>query len=228
VTKATDNETFVRLVQSWLGTASDGHAGPATLKAWHDRTDSKPTAHALEDPAAFFAIVRQRFAALTKSQVSGFETLLKHMAAWDIDDTAYGLATAWWETNKTMQPVREAYWLDEAWRKKNLRYWPWYGRGYPQTTWEVNYARADKELGLGGSLLSDPDRMLEPEIAARTMVRGMEEGWFTGKKNSDYAPADYVSRRAIINGKDHAHDIAAIARVMEEGLTAGAWGPALP
>ena len=38
---------------------------------------------------------------------------------------AYLLATAFWETARTMQPVDEAFWLSEAWRKKNLRY----GRG---------------------------------------------------------------------------------------------------
>ena len=34
---------------------------------------------------------------------------------------AYLLATAFWETARTMQPVVEAFWLSEAWRKKNLR-----------------------------------------------------------------------------------------------------------
>ena len=38
---------------------------------------------------------------------------------------AYLLATAFWETARTMQPVDEAFWLSEAWRRKNLRY----GRG---------------------------------------------------------------------------------------------------
>ena len=57
-------------------------------------------------------------------------------ARWPTAWCAYGLATAWWETNKTMQPVREAYWLSEAWRKPNLRYYPHYGRGYVQLTWK--------------------------------------------------------------------------------------------
>ena len=48
----------------------------------------------------------------------------------------YLLATAFWQTARTMQPVDEAFWLSEAWRKKNLRYWPWYGRGHCQLTWE--------------------------------------------------------------------------------------------
>ena len=179
---------------------------------------------ALKDPAAFFASVRAKFGSLKASQVEGFETLLKAMEKWSVPDTAYGLATAFWETNRTMQPVREAYWLSEDWRKANLRYYPHYGRGYVQLTWPANYAKADKELGLGGTLVANLNRAMEPKIAADVMVRGMEEGWFTGKKNADYAPDDYVGRRAIINGKDHAHDIAAMARSFEDALKAGRWG----
>lgn len=215
--------------------ATDGAFGPATLRASLKALEGdiggtngsiKPSSHALKDPAAFFAQVRTEFGALTTPQVEGFNVLLKHMAAWDVDDTAYGLATAWHETNATMQPVAEAYFLGknaEAWRKKNLRYWPWYGRGYPQTTWEPNYKRADDRLGLGGSLMKNPDRMLEPEVAAPTMVKGMEEGWFTGKKNSDYAPGEYVKRRAIINGTDEAQKVANYAYGFERALKAGGW-----
>ena len=50
------------------------------------------------------------------------------------NQAAYTLATAYWETNRTMKPVEEAYWLSDAWRKANLRYYPWHGRGYTQTT----------------------------------------------------------------------------------------------
>ena len=37
------------------------------------------------------------------------------------NQAAYILATAYWETARTMHPVVEAYWLSEEWRKKNLR-----------------------------------------------------------------------------------------------------------
>ena len=53
--------------------------------------------------------------------------------------TAYVLATAYHETAHTMKPVREAFWLSEGWRRDNLRYYPWYGRGYAQLTWRRNY-----------------------------------------------------------------------------------------
>jgi len=182
--------------------------------------------HTLKNPAAFFLKVREQFGALEQSQIDGFNVLLNAMKAWSVYDAAYGLATAWHETNASMQPVAEAYFLGpgaEAWRKKNLRYYPWYGRGYPQTTWEKNYQRADDKLGLGGKLMANPDLMLTPEVAAPTMVRGMEEGWFTGRKNSDFEPADYVGRRKIINGTDKASLIAGYARSFESALTAGGW-----
>ena len=125
--------------------------------------------------------------------------------------TAYVLATSKWETNHTMKPVREAYWLSEAWRQKNLRYYPWYGRGYVQLTWRDNYVLAGKKIGL--DLTSDPDVVMQPRVAAMILVRGMKEGWFTGKKMSDYST--YEDMRRVVNGTDKRAEIAAIARQYE-------------
>lgn len=130
------------------------------------------------------------------------------------DQVAYVLATAYWETNRTMLPVEEAYYLGrraDAFRKR-LRYYPWHGRGFVQLTWERNYLRAGQELGV--DLISDPDRAMDPDIAASVLVIGMERGWFTGRKLSDYikrGTTDYVGARRIINGTDKAAQIAAIA-----------------
>jgi len=135
------------------------------------------------------------------------------------NETAYVLATAYWETARTMKPVREAYWLSEDWRKKNLRYYPWYGRGYVQITWEANYKRASEELGV--DLIKNKDLALDPNIAARIAVLGMIEGWFTGKKLSDYITlqkSDFVGARRIINGTDKAREIAAIAVAYDNAL----------
>lgn len=127
-------------------------------------------------------------------------------------ETAYVLATAFWETGRTMKPVREAFWLPETWRRHNLRYYPWYGRGYVQITWQRNYTQAG--LKLGKDLTTDPDVVMAPEIAAEILVRGMIEGWFTGKKLSDFITpekVDYRNARRIINGTDKMDDIARIA-----------------
>ncbi len=33
------------------------------------------------------------------------------------NQATYVLARAWWESARTMKPVREAFWLSEDWRK---------------------------------------------------------------------------------------------------------------
>ena len=142
------------------------------------------------------------------------------------NQTAYVLATAYWETAKTMEPVREAFWLSEDWRKKNLRYYPWYGRGFVQLTWQRNYQKAGTELG--HDLTTDADSVMDPEIAAEILVVGSREGWFTNKKLSDYITlqtSNYRGARRIINGTDKAAAIAEIAREYEECLIAtdGYW-----
>lgn len=141
------------------------------------------------------------------------------------NQAAYVLATAYWETGRTMEPVKEAFWLSEDWRKKNLRYYPWYGRGFVQITWERNYRKAGAELGR--DLTTDADKVMEPEISADILVIGSRDGWFTGKKLSDYITlqkSNYRGARRIINGTDKAVAIAEIAREYEEALLAEGYG----
>ncbi len=139
----------------------------------------------------------------------------------DLQQVAYIFATAYHETNATMEPVREAYWLSEAWRKKNLRYWPWYGRGHVQLTWQVNYERADQKLGLGGKLIKNPDLAMQSTISAEILVLGSKEGWFTNKKLDDFInlqKTDYEGARRIINGTDKAKLVAGYAAIFEDAL----------
>ena len=174
----------------------------------------------------FFNTVRKQLhqGKLNQEQVDGYEAILNELACYDLStqEKAYMLATAYHETKYTMQPVREAYWMSEAWRKKNLRYYPHYGRGYVQLTWPFNYERADRELGLSGALVTNLDLAMQPDIAAKIMIYGMREGWFTTKKLSDYiknGKADYVGARRIINGTDAARKIAGYAETFEKALT---------
>jgi putative chitinase len=141
------------------------------------------------------------------------------------NQAAYVLATAFWETNRTMKPVVEAYWLSEEWRRKNLRYYPWYGRGFVQLTWEKNYIRAGKILKV--DLTTDPRKALDPEISASVLVLGSLDGWFTGKKLGDYitlSRSDYKGARRVVNGTDKAAEIAAIAVDYETALRADGYG----
>ena len=196
----------------------------------------------LDNPQAFFDSVRATrvlgAASLRPDQISGLEAVLNaaKAAGWPLAFTAYALATAGHETNYTMQPVREAYWLSEKWRRNHLRYYPFYGRGYVQLTWKENYQRADRELGLGGSLNANLDRALEPEIAAKIMVRGMQEGWFGADKSGKVhtlvrhlkegntgTKAQFTSARQIINVMDKAAKIADEAIKFQTALQAGGW-----
>lgn len=128
------------------------------------------------------------------------------------NQAAYILATAYWETARTMKPVMEAFWLSDAWRKRNLRYYPWHGRGYVQLTWEANYKRAGRILGR--DLTTDPDVVMQPDISAEILVRGSMDGWFTKHKLTDHVSAaktDYINARRVINGTDKAKEIAELA-----------------
>jgi putative chitinase len=189
---------------------------------------------ALARPNLFFDSVKKSLfgGKFEQAQVDGLNALLVAAgeANWGPSWTAYLLATAYHETNKTMQPVREAYWLSEDWRRKNLRYFPHYGRGYVQLTWPENYGRADRELGLDGALVANLDLAMHQNIAARIAVMGMAEGWFTGKSCGTYLPAagkastaQFVASRKIINGSDRAVDIATYALLFQQALIAGAW-----
>ena len=136
-----------------------------------------------------------------------------------LEQCAYVLATAYHETNGTFKPVREAYWLDETWRKNNLRYYPWYGRGFVQITWKSNYVNAGEKLGL--DLITDPDVVMQEDIAIKILVQGMKGGWFTGKKLNTFVnedSKDYKSARRVVNGTDKDELIAGYARRYEESL----------
>ncbi|MGZ8143850.1 MAG: glycoside hydrolase family 19 protein [Methylosarcina sp.] len=128
---------------------------------------------------------------------------------------AYVLATADHETNHTFRPVTEAYWLDDpdAYLKKHhADYYPYYGRGYVQLTWDYNYEKYGKLLGK--DLLNHPELALNPNCALFVLVHGFKTGAFTGRKISDFInehETNYVKARYCINGKDRAEGIAALA-----------------
>jgi hypothetical protein len=126
---------------------------------------------------------------------------------------AYVLATTEWETANTFKPVREAYWMSEEWRRKNLRYFPYYGRGYVQLTWRANYQKYSSILGV--DLVNNPDKVLEPNVSLFILVHGCKNGTFTGMKIEDYihnGATDFYNARRVINGIDKAQEIANIAR----------------
>ena len=145
------------------------------------------------------------------------------------NQAAYVLATAYWETARTMKTVVEAFWLSEAWRKANLRYYPWHGRGYVQLTWRANYIKAGNALGV--DLTKDPDAALRPDVAVPVLVVGMRDGWFTGKKLAEYITlrrSDYFNARRIVNGMDKASEISILAKDYDAALLAECYGVSQP
>lgn len=136
-----------------------------------------------------------------------------------ITQKAYVLATTEWETGNSFQPVREAYWLSEEWRKANFRYYPYYGRGYVQITWDFNYQRYSDLLDL--DLLKNPDWVMRPDVSLFILVHGSKHGVFTGRRIEDYihgTATDYWNARRVINGTDKAGEIASIAKDWENWL----------
>jgi hypothetical protein len=189
------------------------------------------------DKAAFYASVRNGILGpkLEQNEVDGCEAILTAMQGTPVAHCAYALATAYHETARTMQPVREAYWLSEAWRRRNLRYWPWYGRGYVQLTWDFNYRKADAEAAEAGlikpgELMTNADLAMRLDMSAFIMRRGMVEGWFVPKHTLARhlparlgTPAQFTAARRIINGTDKAASIASYAMEFQEALVAGGW-----
>lgn len=164
---------------------------------------------------------------IEQKQVDGLEFLLGKMESdprWkDVRHVAYALATAGHETAWSFQPVEEGYYLGSAAKvkrfQKTLRYFPYFGRGYVQLTWAKNYEHASKKLGVDFN--KHPELVMQPENAYEILTAGMHEGWFTGKKLSDYiygSTADYKNARRIINGVDKAALIASYAKAFEKIL----------
>lgn len=98
-----------------------------------------------------------------------------------------------------------------------------YGRGFVQLTWWSNYAKAGVRLGRGLDLLVHPDLVKEVGTAYQVMATGMLTGtiFANGHKFADYfsgSDTHYEKARKMVNGSDHAADIAAIARLFEAVL----------
>ncbi|WP_273727462.1 glycoside hydrolase family 19 protein [Brucella gallinifaecis] len=135
---------------------------------------------------------------------------------------AYVLATAYHETAHTMKPINE---MGGEKYLRSKKYWPYIGRGYVQITWKVNYEKAGKVLGV--DFVSKPELLLKAEYAAPIIIAGMVEGWFTGKKLSDYITlqkSDFKSARRIVNGTDKADLIAGYAREYDKALLNEGYG----
>jgi putative chitinase len=178
---------------------------------------------------AFFDLIRSDLfgGKLTAKQVEGIEFLLSATEGLSLPHRAYLLATVLHETAATMQPIfergRRAYFdkyepgTSIGRDLGNTRPGDGFlfrGRGYVQITGRDNYRKASERLGL--DLVAFPDLALKPEIAAKILVRGCLEGWFTGQKLADHD--GYAEMRRVVNGRDRAVLIAGYAEAFERAL----------
>ncbi len=210
---------------SWLGYPVgevDGLIGPKTRGAWAEFANDMLQSHPERvDPEAV-AILQNKLDELFSLQIYDFTTVAGTKAAIKQEcqlqgiglntQIAYVLATVEWETAKTFKPVKEAFWLSEEWRRENLRYYPYYGRGYVQLTWRNNYAKYGQILGI--DLVNKPDLAMEPPTSLFILVHGFKTGTFTGRKITDYInehTTNFYDCRRCINGLDKAGKIARIA-----------------
>ncbi|MGX5665607.1 hypothetical protein ACWKW9_06485 [Rhizobium daejeonense] len=171
-------------------------------------------------------------------QMQGMEAIIDHWEATSPgnDDRwlAYMLATAFHETARTMQPVRETLAatdakaiaiLDRAFARGQLPwvsnpYWrpdaqgkSWLGRGLVQLTHKTNYAKMSPLVG--ADLVADPAKAMQMDVAVRIMFIGMEKGSFTGARLDQFfnpGREDWVNARKIINRLDRALQIADYGR----------------
>lgn len=161
-----------------------------------------------------------------------YNTCIQHGVK-DKKQIAYIYATIYHETAATMQPIAE-YGSDKYLSKydtgrlaKNLGNTAvadgdgqkYKGRGFSMITGLDNYKKFSRILGI--DLVKNPDLALDALIAAKIIVLGMRDGYFTGKKLADYINSttkNYYSARRIINGLDKATLIAGYAVEFERGL----------
>jgi putative chitinase len=178
----------------------------------------------------FYDSLRPMLGPLSAGNVAGFELCLNEAERRKtaLGSLAYILATAWWESAKTMAPVEEGFYLGakaKAFQRK-LRYWPYYGRGLVQLTWKENYEKVGKFYGL--DLVNHPERALNPKLSTQILFDGMEKGWFTGKKVSDFVDVldekddedlrEYIAARRVVNGTDRAAEIGKLTLAFESAL----------
>jgi hypothetical protein len=176
------------------------------------------------DRDKFFKSAREiQGGALKQSQVDGYAAILDDYTRrqWsDVRWLAYMLATAHWETARTMQAIKE-YGLGKGrpYGKPDAETGQtYYGRGLVQLTWKENYAKAGTKIGK--DLVNHPDEALFLPNAVAIMATGMSEGWFAGDKAGRHnlpryfsgSIEDPVGARRIINGTDKSQEIAQLYR----------------
>jgi putative chitinase len=188
------------------------------------------------DRKLFFSRIRKSLFSgrIGPRQIEGINTILNQWfegGSSDMRPLAYILATAYHETAWTFQPIKErggtAYLTNNydisgsrpklARANGNIRIGDgarYAGRGFVQLTWRNNYRSVGKRLDI--DLEGNPHLAMQIDTAASILIKGMQEGWLTGRKLPQYFNAsteDWVNARRTVNGVDKARSIAAQAKL---------------
>lgn len=186
--------------------------------------------------AKFYEALRSRTSgvfgtSLSQGQVEGMEGILDAFVTHgdgSAKTLAYALATAYHETGARMLPVREGFASTDAGARKAVqalarkrgagsavaRYSQpagkyghvYYGRGHVQLTWLENYDKSSKDAA--HDLVAYPDKMLDPVISARVLIRGLVDGRWNGKGKGiafylpPNGPDDIKNARRTVNVLD--------------------------
>lgn len=163
---------------------------------------------------------------ITPAQTRGIDAILDYWdKAYKTSDSrllAYILATAYHESNQSMQPI------EEPGKGRGTPYGVpadngnvYYGRGLLLLTWARNYKTMGDVLGI--DLYSHPELALDLNTSVAILVEGMMRGVFTGKKLSDFISgerADWINARRVVNALDRASTIAGYADRFFDALQA--------
>jgi len=181
------------------------------------------------DKRAFYDAVRKApfSGRLKQVQVDLIEPLLAELQAepgLSLDQAAYILATAHWETDhfQTLLEYADGSAYEGRTSLGNIHAGDgrkYRGRGYAMVTGRRNYQLVQDKFSIPA--VDTPDVLLRPAVAAAVCVTGMMEGWFTGRALPSYvnaAKADFYGARAVVNGNDRAAEIAALALDYQQAL----------
>ncbi len=180
--------------------------------------------------STFKQLFKQAFhVTLNEVQLQSVVLLIKEMEYQKVrklTQCAYVLGTAWHECR--FLSVREKRASNKTEYSRKIRkmqdkYWNtnFYGRGFPQLTWEKNYKKFIPVINK--DLVQYPDLVLIPEVGAKILVFGMVNGSFTARANSLYSihnlntyfpdntPERWTEARRIVNGNFQAEMVAADA-----------------
>lgn len=192
--------------------------------------------------ATFYQKIRPFFGGTIRTlQAQGLDAIINEFERRQLTDSrwlAYILATAYHETDRTMQPIEEyGKGRGKDYGKKlkygkgvgkripyNLPDQIYYGRGLAQNTWFEIYAAltiAAAKQGKDWDFLNHPELLLQMEASVWAIFHGMTTGLYTGKALADYInpnKCDWKNARRIINSVDRAEDIAEYAIMFYNAL----------